>query len=172
MVDQKDGHLLTDPNSERMADILADVNEEYRSHLVTEYGKTAFYVTVIRAIYGCIESTLQWYKLFSDTLQKLGFTLNPYDKCVANKMINGKQITKSWFVDDCIVSHVDQNAQDESEKRRIKEFGVMEITSGNIHDFLRMKIGINENRTISVNMRQQLRQVKKELEKFDTIGAN
>jgi len=35
----------------------------------------------------------------------------------------------------------------------------MEITSGNIHDFLGMKVAINEDRTISVDMRQQLRQV-------------
>ena len=46
----------------------------------------------------------------------------------------------------------------------------MEITSGNIHDFLGMKIVINEDRTISMDMRQQLRQV--EFEKFDTINAN
>jgi len=81
---------------------------------------------VIRAIYGCIESALQWYKLFSDTLQKLGFTLNPYDKCIANKMINDKQLIISWHVDDCIVSHVDQNVLEEFGKRMIKEFGKME----------------------------------------------
>ena len=115
---------------------------------------------------------LQWYKLFSNTLQKLGFTLNPYDKCIANKMINGKQMTISWHVDDCIVSHADQNVVDEFGKRMIKEFGKMEITSGSMHEFLGMKIGINEDRTISVDMRQQLRQVIKEFEKFDTINAN
>ncbi len=45
----------------------ADVNEKYRSHVVRENGKSILYVTVIRAIYGCIESALQWYKLFSGT---------------------------------------------------------------------------------------------------------
>ena len=52
----------------RMADMLADVNEKYRKHLIKEGGKTVLYVKVIRAIYGCIESALQWYKLFSETL--------------------------------------------------------------------------------------------------------
>ena len=79
----------------RMADMLADVNEKYRSHVVRENRKSVLYVKVIRAIYRCIESALQWYKLFTEVLVGLGFTLNDYmyDKCVANKMVNGKQLT-------------------------------------------------------------------------------
>ena len=37
-----------------------------------------------------------------------GFELNSYDKCVANKMANGKQLTKMWHVDDCVASHMDE----------------------------------------------------------------
>ena len=51
------------------------------------------YLKVARAIYGCIESALAWYNMFTEILMDMGFTLNPYDKCVANKMINGKQCT-------------------------------------------------------------------------------
>jgi hypothetical protein len=36
-----------------------------------------------------------------------GFALNPYDLCVANKMVNGKQFTTTWHVDDLKLSHVD-----------------------------------------------------------------
>ncbi len=39
-------------------------------------------------------------------LVQMGFTLNPYDKYVANKMVNGKQMTIVWYVEDCKVSHV------------------------------------------------------------------
>ena len=35
------------------------------------------------------------------------FELNPYDPCVANKMIGGKQITICWNVENLKVSHVD-----------------------------------------------------------------
>ena len=38
-----------------------------------------------------------------------GFTVNPYDPCVANKMINGKQMTETWHVDDLKISHMDSN---------------------------------------------------------------
>ena len=155
----------------RMADMLADVNEKYRKHLVKEGGKTVLYVKVIRAIYGCIESALQWYKLFSETLQQEGFTLNSYDKCIANKMVNGKQMTIAWHVDDCIVSHADQDVLDKFGQRMVEVFGDMTITTGDIHDFIGMKIGINKDKTISIDMRQQLRKVIEEFEKYDTIDA-
>ena len=36
-----------------------------------------------------------------------GFELNPYDICVANKMVNGKQFTLVWYVEDNKVSHME-----------------------------------------------------------------
>jgi len=35
--------------------------------------------------------------------------VNPYEWCVANKMINNKQCTVIWNVDDMKISHVDKN---------------------------------------------------------------
>ena len=37
----------------------------------------------------------------------MGFTLNPYDLCVANKIVNGSQCTVVFYVDDNKISHVD-----------------------------------------------------------------
>jgi hypothetical protein len=56
-----------------------------------EGGVPVFYVRLIKAFYGCVKSALLWYKLFSGTLQKMGFVLNPYDRCVANCKIDGEQ---------------------------------------------------------------------------------
>ena len=36
-----------------------------------------------------------------------GFELNQYDRCVANKMVNGKQCILVWYVDDKKVSHME-----------------------------------------------------------------
>ena len=47
-----------------------------------------------------------WYNLFSENLQKLGFVLNDYNQCVANKYIDGTQCTIAWYVDDLKISHV------------------------------------------------------------------
>ena len=37
----------------------------------------------------------------------MGFELNPYNLCVANKTVNGKQCTVVWYVDDLKISHID-----------------------------------------------------------------
>ena len=71
------------------------VNPEYTKHVIYEVirkGKNVkqLYVRVLRALYDCIESALLWYQLYPTTLQDMGFVFNPYDKCVANKIINGK----------------------------------------------------------------------------------
>ena len=76
-------------------DIMCGVNPEYTQHIVYETSKKGrkfkcLYVKVLRALYGCLESALLWYQLYSSTLEKLGFVINPYDRCVANKLINGK----------------------------------------------------------------------------------
>jgi len=44
----------------------------------------------------------------SETLQGWGFTLNPYDKCIANKNIEGKQCTILWHLDDLKISHMNK----------------------------------------------------------------
>ena len=51
---------------------------------------------IIRGIYGCIEAALQWYKYYTEALEKEGFVLNSYDRCVTNKMIDGHQCTIVW----------------------------------------------------------------------------
>ena len=35
----------------------------------------------------------------------MGFEVNPYDPCVANRDVNGSQCTVVWHVDDLKVSH-------------------------------------------------------------------
>jgi len=70
-------------------------------------------VLYVQAIYGMIESALLWYELYVTVLLKDGFELNEYDKCVANKVINGKQCTIGWYVDDNTIGHVEDEVVDE-----------------------------------------------------------
>ncbi len=39
----------------------------------------------------------------------MGFEINPYDLCVANKTANGTQMTIRWHVDDFMISHLSQD---------------------------------------------------------------
>ena len=50
-------------------------------------------------------AALLYYKKFVKSLKSKAFKLNPYDGCVANKIVKGKQITICFHVDDCKISH-------------------------------------------------------------------
>ena len=60
------------------------------------------------ALYGMLESPLLHYRKWRNSLEDIGFEVNPYDSFVANKMVNGKQPTLCWHVDDLKVSYVEQ----------------------------------------------------------------
>ena len=85
---------------DELVDIMCEVSSEYKRYVEYRKGKKILYLRVLRALYGCLESALLWYNLYSTTLQKMSFKLNPYDSCVANKMINGHQCTVALYVDD------------------------------------------------------------------------
>ena len=48
-----------------------------------------------------------WHKKFKADLEEIGFVFNPYDACVANRDISGKQQTIRFHVDDLWSSHAD-----------------------------------------------------------------
>jgi hypothetical protein len=63
--------------------------------VVKEGKETVMYVELLKALYGTVrESRLFWEK-WTGKLLKWGFTPNPYDPCVMNKNVDGKQITHS-----------------------------------------------------------------------------
>ena len=58
-------------------------------------------------------AALLWYKRFRKELEEeQGFVFNPYDPCVANREVNGKQHTVAFHVDDLKSSHEDPQVND------------------------------------------------------------
>ena len=57
-----------------------------------------------------LRAALLFYRRLRSNLEDMGFEVNPYDPCVVNKMVNGKQMTMFWHVDDLKVSHVEKIA--------------------------------------------------------------
>ena len=53
-----------------------------------------------------------FYCKLTKALLSYGFDLNPYDLCVANKMVNGEQLTICCHVDDLKSSHIDPKVND------------------------------------------------------------
>ena len=59
-------------------------------------------------------ASLLYYEKFTKSLASEGFKMNPYDPCVWNKIINGKQCTILFHVDDCKISHVESKVLDDT----------------------------------------------------------
>ena len=100
----------------------------------------------MRALYGCLESALLWYNLYYTTLVDMGFKLNPYDLCVANKIINGNQCTVDFYVDDNKISHKDPKVVKNVIKGIEKHFGKLTVEEGPNFNFLGMNISIKDKK--------------------------
>jgi hypothetical protein len=90
-----------------LVDILVKIAPDvYKSYATTD--KKGIRQRVVRcknALYGTMVASLLYYRKFTKSLTGIGFELNPYDPCVANKIIEGKQMTICFHVDDCKLSH-------------------------------------------------------------------
>ena len=62
----------------------------YKNIVKYEHVKKVVYAKLNKALYVCVMPVLLWYELFDTTLD-MGFKINKYDTCVANKILNGKQ---------------------------------------------------------------------------------
>jgi hypothetical protein len=65
----------------------------YRDFAVYEGSQKVLYVHIKKAIYGMLVSALLYYNKFRSDIEEFGFEVNPYDPCVANKMVDGNQMT-------------------------------------------------------------------------------
>ena len=92
----------------KMVDILTRLDPElYEKHIIFENGHKVLYVKLKKELYGTLQASMLFWKNLTGTLIDMGFEINPYDWCVANKVVNGKQLTISWHIDELKISHVD-----------------------------------------------------------------
>ncbi len=68
----------------------------------------------LNAVYGTMVAALLYYKKFVKSMKSKGFKLKPYNPCMANKIIEGKQLTVCFHVDDCKLSHENPKVIDET----------------------------------------------------------
>ena len=73
-----------------LVDILVSIAPDLYGPYVTtnKSGQKVLIVECLNAVYGTMVAALLYYKKFVKSLTKHGFKLNPYDGCVANKIVN------------------------------------------------------------------------------------
>jgi hypothetical protein len=60
----------------------------YKDYVITEKGKGVLYLEIKKALYRCVKSALLFWEDLSGKLFKQGYDINPYDRCVANKIVD------------------------------------------------------------------------------------
>ena len=116
----------------------------------------SFTLSLPKALYGTLQAALLfWENLSKFLVEELGFELNPYDKCVANKVINGSQCTILWHVADLRLSHLKQEVLEMIVKQLEERYGQekeLSITRGEVHDYLGMTIDYSEPGKVQFKM--------------------
>jgi hypothetical protein len=139
-------------------DIMCQVNPKYKKFVVVKHGKKILDLQLLKALYGCVQSVLLWYELFTGTLVDMGFKLNPYDPCVANSQVKGKQCTVAWYIDNNKISHVDNTVVTDVIEKIEAKYGKMTVIREKHHLFLGMDITFNDDATVTLLMKEYLKE--------------
>ena len=126
--------------------IAPDIYHDY-AHM-DQKGNKIIIAECMNAIYGTMMTSLLYYLKFCALLQQLGFTPNPYEPCAQDTIVNGKQQTICFHVDDCKVSHIDPKVNDDLEAKLRKEYEYimedgsrkMKVHQGKVHEYLGMTL--------------------------------
>ena len=92
-------------------------------------------------------------------MKYLGFIINRYDRCVANKTIYRKQFTIVWHVDDNKLPHVDPNVVTDILTHIKKQFVDLVISRGDTVNFLGINIKIMKYKKVEIIMKLKIEDI-------------
>ena len=163
-----------------LVDILVAIAPEVYGEYVTtdKKGNKQLLVECLNALYGTMVASLLYYRKFVNSLKSVGFVMNPYDPCVANKMIDGEQMTICFHVDDCKISHRKKSVVDDTIEWLRKEYesifedgsGKMTVNRGKIHDYLGMKLDFTTAGQVKISMFSYIDEIIAAFEKAEPKG--
>ena len=149
-----------------VADVMLKIDRsKYEKYVVHEYGKPVIYIILTKALYGTIQAALLFWKNLTAQLEEWAFKINPYNFCIANKIINGKQCTIEWHVNDLKRSHEDPkvvtNILGLIDRRYRQEIiggkrAPLTISHGKINDYLGMTLDFPEDGVIKIDMKDYI----------------
>ena len=132
-----------------LADMMIQIAPQvYRKYVtVNKKGMPILYVKLKKALYGLMRASLLFYRKLQRELEDYGFTVNPSDPCVANKMTEyGLQLTVIWHVDDLMSSCADNFELTKFSCYLVKIYGPkLTMHRGTKHDYLGVDMEFNED---------------------------
>lgn len=113
--------------SSEVSEMLCEVCEEYKAY---RRNNGTILVQLQKALYGCIQSAVLCYEELSSTLEGLGYCRNPYDKCVYDKVSDGKTNTILVYVDDLLLTSSKQSDLELVANALRERYGGVTVRSG------------------------------------------
>ena len=163
----------------KLAELMVEVAPEIYSKYVSvdSKGELVLYVHLLYVLYGIMKVALLYYKHFVCNIMVIGFKLNPYDPCVANKIVHGKQLTITWHVDDLKVSHKKYQVISQMVKWLKAKYeqlfddgsSAMTITCRKIHDYLGMQLDFSMPGEVEVTMIPYVKEIVTLFEQNDNL---
>jgi hypothetical protein len=174
--DEKDRAFIQicGPLVDILVTIAPDVYEEYVT--IGKKAEKQLLVQCLNALYGTMVASLLYYKKFVKSLRSKRFKLNPYDPCVANKQVDGEQLTVCFHVDDCKISHLSPKVVSDtidwlrSEYENVFEdgSGLMKVHRGKTHKYLGMLLDFSHVNQCRITM---IDYVDKIVEAYDKASS-
>ena len=126
--------------------LVAANKKKYDKHVyTTKKGGNILYTLLGKVLYGCLKSARLFWEHLRKVLTRLGFTLNQYDSCVANKNFEGDQCTITWYVDDLKISHRSLTVATEVIISIESMYGKMTVTCGDCLKKVLKRLGFTLN---------------------------
>ncbi len=164
-------------------DILVKIAPEvYEAYETTDIkGNKQILVGCLNTFYGTIVASLLYYEKFTKSLKTNGYEVNPYDACVWNKKIHGKQCTICFHVDDCKISHVSNQVVEQTIEWLRRDYesifedgsGKMKVSRGKVHKYLGMTLNFTTKGEVKISMVDYVKEVIDAWDKvpqFDSDG--
>jgi hypothetical protein len=152
-----------------MADILVKVAlKVYGPYLSTDkQGRKQLLVECLNAIYSTMVASLLYYWKFTRSLKNQGYTIDPYDPCVWNKIMEKKQIMICFHVNDCKVLHKSAQVVDKAIKWQRRNYKsifkdgsrAMVVHQGDVHKYFSMTIDYSTNGVTRILMINYLKDI-------------
>jgi hypothetical protein len=162
-MDDEDVFMQLDPDlSKSVVCFMPECKEYIERDILT--------VKLDKALYGCVQSALLWYQTLSDYLKSLGFVANPVDQCVLNLNWKDTQLTVMLYVDDLLITCVDDGAIDWLMDKLVDRFKDVKLHREKDLSYLGMHVkwSASEDGYITVSMAAY---VDKLLEEYPVTGG-
>jgi hypothetical protein len=160
-VDEVTHVRLEGPLASLLAKVDPNLHEKYLQH--DKIGKPIMCVKLKKAPHGTLQAAMLFSKDLSAKLVSWGYEINPCDWCVANKMVNGKQCTVLWHVDDLTLSQVDpavvESLLDLLNGVCGKLSPFLVTTRGKTHDHLGMTLDYAKDSKVKIAMKDYIEEM-------------